>query len=193
MYASERLIDILTSCGRNDPNLPSPSSPLRFRSDNMSGSKRTYSNLVDKEDFLHTDMSSSGSMRLSSATADSMTNQLDFFRRNKANGPNGRPPSPPKSNSSARSDTPIYPGLLSPAKLTVLVCYVSLLGVYRSILTQAFEILRSPLPQSPPFRSRTPRCGPSNSSTVTPQSLSPQISSSTILGFRIQLETLTHT
>ena len=194
LYASERLIDILSSCGRNDPDLPSESSPLRSRSDNMSGSKRTYSNLLDREDFLHTEISSSGSIRLSSATADTKTTQLDFLRRNNSHGPNGRPPSPPpKSTSSARSDTPIYPGLLSPAKLTVLVCYVSLLGVYRSILMQAFEILRTPPPPSPPSRSRTPRCGPFHSSTVTPQPPSPHISSSAILRFRIQLETLTHT
>ena len=192
LYASERLIDILSSCGRNGPDLPSESSPLRPRSDNMSGSKRTYSNLLDREDFLHTDMSSSGSIRLSSATADTKMTQMDLLRRNNAHGPNGRPPSPPKSTNSTRSDTPICSGLLSPAKLTVLVCYVSLLGVYRSILMQAFEILRAPPPPSPPSRSRTPRCGPSHSSTVTPQPPSPQISSSAILRFRIQLETLTH-
>ena len=192
LYASERLIDILTSCGRSVPDLPSASSPSRFRSGNMRGSKRTYSNLLEKEEFFHTDLTSSGSIRLSSATADTMTTQLDFLRRNNANGSNGRPPSPPQSTSSARSDTTICPGLLSPAKLTVLVCYVSLLGVYRSILMQAFEILRTPLPPSPPSHSRTPRSGHFHSSTVTSQSLSPQTSSATILRFRIQLETLTH-
>lgn len=193
LYASERLIDILTSCGRNEPDLPSASSPLRSRSDNLSGSKRSYSNLLDEEELLQTDTSSSGSFRFSSPTADTLTTHLDFLRRTNANAPNGRPPSPPKSTSSARSDTPIYSGLLSPAKLMLLVCYVSLLGVYRSILIQAFEIVRTPLPPSPPSRSRIPRCGPFHTSTATPQSLSPQISSSTILRFRIQLEMFTHT
>ena len=191
--ASERLVDILTSCGRSEPDSPSASSPLRFRSDNLSGSKRSYSNLLDEEQLLDANVSSSGSFRFSSPTADTLTTHLDFLRRNSANTPNGRPPSPPTSTSSCRSDTLIYSGLLSPAKLTLLVCYVSLLGVYRSILIQALEILRTPLPPSPPSRSRNPKFGSSNNSTATPQSLSPQISISTILRFRMQLEMLTHT
>ena len=192
LHASERLIDILTSCGRNEPDLPSAPSPLRSRSDNLNSSKRTYSSLLDDEELLYADMSSSGSFGFSSPTADTLTTHLDFLRRNSANAPNVRPPSPPKSTSSARSDAPVYSSLLSPAKLTLLVCYVSLLGVYRSILAQAFEILRTPLPLSPPSGSRTTRSGPFRTSTATPP-LSPQISSSTILRFRIQLEMLTHT
>ena len=193
LYASERLIDILTSCGRNEANLPSPSSPLRSRTDNFSGSKRTYSNLLDEEELLHRDMSSSVSFRSSSPTADNLTTQLDFLERHSANAPNRWSQSQPKSTSNARSDNAIYPGLISPAKLTLLVCYVSLLGVYRSILIQAFEILRTPLPLSPPSRSRTPGRGPLHTSSITPQSLSLQISSSAILRFRIQLEMLAHT
>ena len=193
LYASERLIDIMTACGRNDPDLWSACSPLRSRSDNLSGSKRAYSNVLDEEELHHADTSSSGSFRFSSPTADTMTTHLDFLWRNSLNAPIRQPPSPPQSTSSARSDTPIYSGLLSPAKLTMLVCYVSLLGVYRSILIQAFEILRTPLPPSPPSHLRTPRRGPFHASTATTQSTSPQISSSTILRFRIQLETLAHT
>ena len=193
LYASERLIDILTSCGRNEPDLPSAPSPSRSRSDDLSGSKRTYSSLLDEEELLYADMSSSGSFRSSSPTADTLTTHLDFLRRNGANAPNVRLPLPRKSTNSARSDAPIYSSLLSPAKLTLLVCHVSLLGVYRCILGHAFEILRTPLPPSPPSRSRTARCGPFNTSTATPHSLSPQITTSTILGFRIKLEMLTHT
>ena len=193
LYASERLIDILTSCGRNEPDLPSAPSPLRSRSDDSSGSKRTYSSLLDEEELFSADMSRSGSFRFSSPTAETLTTHLDFLRRNGANAPNVRPPLPQKSTNSARSDASIYSSLLSPAKLTLLVCYVSLLGVYRSILVHAFEILRTPPPPSPPSRSRTARCGPFHTSTATPHSLSPQISSSAILGFRIQLEMLTHT
>ena len=193
LYASERLIDILTSCGRNEPDLSSAPSPLPSRSDDLSGSKRTYSSFLDEEELLHANMSSSGSFRSSSPTADTLTTHLDFLRRNGVNAPNVRPPLPRKSTNSARSDAPTYSSLLSPAKLTLLVCHVSLLGVYRSILGHAFEILRTPLPPSPPSRSRTARCGPFHTSTSTPHSLSPQISTSTILGFRIKLEMLTHT
>ena len=193
LYASECLIDILTSCGRNEPDLPSAPSPLRSRSDDLSGSKRTYSSLLDEEELSYAQVSRSGPFRFSSPTSDTLTAQLDFLRRNGANAPNGRSPLPQKSTNSARSDAPIYSSLLSPAKLTLLVCYVSLLGVYRSILVHAFEILRTPLPSSPPSRSRTARGGPFHTSTATPHSLSPQQSSSTILGFRIQLEMLTHT
>ena len=193
LYASERLIDILTSCGRNEFELLSVPPPLRSRSDDLSGSKRTYSSLLDEEELLYTDMSSSASFRSSSPTADILTTHLDFLRRNGANAPNVRPPLPRKSTNSARSDAPIYSSLLSPAKLTLLVCHVSLLGVYRSILGHAFDILRTPLPPSPPSRSRTARCGPFHTSTATPHSLSPQISTWTILGFRIKLEMLTHT
>ncbi len=193
LYASERLIDILTSCGRNEPDIPPAPSPLRFRSDNLSGSKRTYSNFLDEEELLHAAMSSSASFRFLSPTIDTLTTHLNFLRRNIANAPNVRPPSSPKSTSSARSDAPIYSSLLSSAKVTLLVCHVTLLGVYRSILVQAFDLVRTPLPSSPPSRSRTPSSGSFDTSTATPHSLSPQMSSKSVLRFRIQLEMLTHT
>ena len=193
MYASERLIDILRSCGRYEHDLPQAPSPSRPRSDDLNGSKRTYSSLLDEEEPLYANMSTSGSFRFSSPAADSLTAHSDLSRRSLANTPNVRPPLPQKSTNSARSDASICPNLLSPAKLTLLVCHVSLLGVYRSILGYAFEILRTPLASSPPSGSRTARCEPFHTSTAMPHSLSAQISTSTILGFRIKLETLTHT
>ena len=189
LYASKRLIDILTSCGRNEPDLPSAPSPLRSRSDELSGSKRKYSSLLDEEELFHGDMSRSGSFKLSSPTADTLTTHIDFLRSNGVNAPNVRPPLPQESTNSTGSDALIYSSLLSPAKMTLLVCYVSLLDVYRSILVHAFEMLRTPLPPSPPSRSR----GPFHTSTATPESLSSHISDSAILGFRVQLELLTHT
>ena len=187
LTASERLINILTSCGRNELDLLSAPSPSRSRSGDLSGSKRRHSSLLDEEEPLYADVSSSSSFRFSSSA------HLDLWRRNGASAPNVRPPLPQKGANSARSDAPIYINLLSPAKLTLLACHVSLLGVYRSILGYAFEILRTPLASSPPSGSRTARCEPFHTSTATPHSLSAQISTSTILGFRIKLEKITHT
>ena len=65
LCASERLIDILTSCGRNEPDLPLAPTPLRSRSADLSGNKRTYSSLLDEEDFLHADLPRSGSFTFS--------------------------------------------------------------------------------------------------------------------------------
>ncbi|KAL8727216.1 MAG: hypothetical protein Q9166_006180 [cf. Caloplaca sp. 2 TL-2023] len=188
LYASECLIDILTSCGRNEADLPSVTSRVRSRSSTLTGSKRTHSTLLDDDEILHADMSSSASFRLSSPTANTRTTHLDLLR--KTNGPNEWPPSLPKRTSSAESETPIYSGLLSPAKLTLLVCYVTLLSVYRSILSQAFDMLRTPLPPSP--RSRAPRLRSFHGLKATPPT-NPAMSTATILGFRIQLEMLTHT
>ena len=193
LYASERLIDILMSCGRNKTDSPSAPSAARFRNDGVSGSKRTYSNLLDGEELLRADMSDSASFRLRSPTADTLTNQPDFMQGTSADTPNVRPPSQPKSTGSARFDPPTSSSLLSPAKLTLLVCYVSLLGVYRSILIQGFKILGTPPPPSPASRSRTPRCASFHTFTATTRWHSPQMSNSTILRFRIKLEMLTHT
>ena len=193
LYASERLTDILMSCGRNETDLLSAPSPLRSRSDDLRGSKRTYSSLLDEEELLRAYMSNPASFRFSSRMVDTLTTHLDLSRRSGAKAPKVRAPLPQKSTNSARSDSPIYSSLLSPARLTLLVCHVSLLSVYRSILENAFELLRTPLPPSPPSRSHTARCGPFHAITATPHSLSPQISSSTILGFRLKLETLMHT
>ena len=190
LYASHRLMDILTSCGRNEAGLPS-ASPPRLRSDSLSGSKRTHSNVLEDEELLQTEIATSGSLRFSSPVANPLTTHLDFLRKTTTNPINGRPPPSPKRTSSTGSETLIPSGLLSPAKLTLLVCYVTLLSVYRSIFTQAFEILRTPPPPSP--QSRTPRFGPFRTSTATPQPHSPHISTTIIMGFRIQLEMLTHT
>ena len=136
------------------------------------------------------DLSNSTS-RLSSSSANTRVNQLDLLRKTHTGG--GWPSpllTPPRWTPSGEPETPIYSGLLSPAKLTLLVCYVTLLGVYRSILSQAFDMLRTPLSSSQHLRKSRTR--PFQSSNASPPS-SPAMNSSTILGFRIQLEMLTHT
>lgn len=188
LYASHRLIDILTSCGRNEPDLPS-AAPLRPRSDSLTGCKRTHSDLLKDEELLQPEISTTGSLRFSSPTAETLTTHLDFLRKNTKNPINGRPPPSPKRTSNSMAITPKYSGLLSPAKLTLLVCYVSLLGVYRSILTQAFECFRMLLPPSP--SSPSLRSGGLHSTTATHQPHS--LSTTTIMGIWIHLEMLAHT
>lgn len=189
LHASHRLIDILTSCGRDEPDSPT-TIPLRYRNDSLSGSKRTHSRLHEDEEFSQSEMSRSRSLKFSSPMGNTLTTHLDFLRKTTTNPTNGRSPPSPKRTSSSGSTTPMYSGLLSPAKLTLLVCYVSLLGVYRSILTKAFAILQTPLPPSP--SSHTLRFGTLHSPTTPQQPNPPHISTTAIMGFRIQLEMLAH-
>lgn len=194
LCASEGLIDILTSCGRyeaNEPSVLSPS-PSRPRGTTlMSGSKRSHGQLLDDAHDVHPKGLSNSTSRIPSSSADPRVNQLDLLRKNHTIGVRPSPlPTPPRWTPSGESETPIYSGLLSPAKLTLLVCYVTLLGVYRSILLQAFDMLRTPLSSSQHLR--ISRARPYQSSNASPPS-SPAMNSSTILGFRIQLEMLTHT
>ncbi|KAL9603739.1 MAG: hypothetical protein Q9179_002088 [Wetmoreana sp. 5 TL-2023] len=188
LYASERLIDILASCGRTEADLPSGTSPLRSRGSILSGSKRTHSHLRHDDEIPPADVASSSSFRFSSPTAGTPTTHFDLLRKIK--GSSGRPSPALNKTSSTESETPIYYGLLSPAKLTLLVCYVTLLGVYRSILSQAFDMLGAPLSTS--SLSRTPRGGPFHSSKAASPSY-PPISTRVILSFRLQLEMFTHT
>ncbi|KAL8840025.1 MAG: hypothetical protein Q9170_001509 [Blastenia crenularia] len=182
LCASEQLIDILTSCGRTEADLPSVSSPLRSRGKTLCGSKRSRSNILDDDEPVHADLTP----RVASSAVNPTTTRLHWMRKNSKL--NGRL-SPLSIKTRARSETSIYPDLLSPAKMTLLVCYVTLLGVYRSILTQAFDMLRTEYPPTP---SRAPKNGTFNGSKAAslPQ---PPINGTTILSFRIQLEMLTHT
>lgn len=193
LSASECLIDILTSCGRNEVDSSSTSSPLRLPLGNINGTKRAQSDAFDDDELCRIDAPNSSPFGYSSRTADTMMTHLDFLRKNNASSSKGQPLTLPNRTSTTRFDTPIYSGLLSPAKLTLLVCYVSLLGVYRSIISQAFDIIRTPPPLSPPSRARTPKSGLLHSFAPTPQPHSSQFSGPTILKFRMQLEMLTHT
>ena len=191
LYASEGLIDILTLCGRYETDEPSIMSPLRPRGSTlMSGTKRSHAHLLDDaHDAPSKDLVNSTS-RLSSSF-NPRFNQVDLLRKPHTLG--GWPsslPTPPRWTPSGEAETPIYSGLLSPAKLTLLVCYVTLLGVYRSILTQAFYMLRNPLSSSQHLRKS--RARPFQSSNASPPS-SPAMNNTAVLEFRIRLEMLTHT
>lgn len=177
LYASQQLIDILTSCGRSEIQLPSISSPLHPEDKSLNKRKRSDANPPDGNDQVRADIVNPSSLRASSSAAKAAATHSHWTKQ--SSNVNGGP-SPLKTKTKSKLDPPIYPGLLSPAKLILMVCYVALLGVYRSILTGVFDMLRT---LHPPAPSRAPAASPSK----------PPINTTTILSFRIQLEMLTHT
>lgn len=182
LYASERLIDILTSCGRHEANLPQVRTPLRPRSDTRSGSKRSYANLLGRDDTRRADTSSP-------RTSNSITTHGGFLRKNTF-GDEGTPSFPRTTADTKLHETSLYSGLLSPAKLTLLTCYITLLSVYRLILSQAFDILRSDCSQASPSATLRGSTFRAPEASVSAQLV---LNSATIMGFRMQLEMLTHT
>lgn len=193
LQASEYLIDLLTSCARHESPPPVPSSPSLLRNDRWEGSKRSQSKYSIDKDLLCADTPLSDSFGFIARAADTLTTHLDFLRNNGVNPSNGHPLPSQRRTSNPKVGTSLHSSLLSPAKLMLLVCYVSLLSVYRSILTSAFEIFQaSPSPATGP-RQRHSDNTSFHGSSIPLQSRSLPISSSTILGFRMQLEVLTHT
>ena len=177
--ASSRLIDILTSCGRDEGATPSTTQLT-------SGNKRTHSDLLEDDESFQTE-TPSALLGFSSPTVKTITTHFDFLRKANASTINSRSTPVAKRTGGNEPTNPTFAGLLSPAKLTLLVCYVSLLGVYRSIFTQAFLILRTPPSSTLKFG------GAVHDSIATHQPSPSRMSTATIMGFRIQLEMLTHT
>ena len=127
--ASNRLIDILTSCGRDEGAVPSTTQ--LSSNDVMSGSKRAHSELFEDEDSFRTE-TPPGLLGFSSPTMNTIATHFDFLRKPAANTANSQPKPVAKRTRDNESTSPTYADLLSPAKMTLLFCYVSLLVVYHS-------------------------------------------------------------
>ncbi|KAL8974908.1 MAG: hypothetical protein Q9197_000877 [Variospora fuerteventurae] len=185
LYASERLMDILASCGRHEVRQSSvAAAPLRPRRDTLNGSKRNYSNLFGHDDILRADP-------VSPSAANSMTTRLGLLR--KITFGNEGTSSFQRTTADTKFETSMYSGLLSSSKLTLLTCYVTLLGVYRLILSQAFDMLR--FDWSPASASHTQgKNSLHDANANAPVHTNPHpLNGATIMGFRIQVEMLTHT
>ena len=165
LHASACLTDILAPCGR-EVDLASENSPPYPSNENRSNIKRSYSNFLHDEALSQSTASAPGTSTFEQSSASALAPDVTLVRKNNTSPSPANGLSPMMSSSSTSIDIKAYSGLIVPARMTLLLCYVSLLSVYRSILAQALEILRVP-----PL----------------------QISNSTILGSRIQLEKLTHT
>ena len=196
VHASERMIEILTSPGINELMSPSAPSLLGLRSDNCVSRKRAQSTLLDDDEFILPTVEpyeSSTFGSLSSPSDRTSSKYIDTPRTNLSSS-SGWPTPASNRASSVGVDSPTYSGLLSPAKLTLMVCHVTLLGVYRSILSQAFNLLRTPFPPTPlpsPQTLRSSFLNEASDSSHSQHCL--QVSTSTALGFRIQLEIIAHT
>lgn len=200
LFASERLIELLTSLHQAS-TLPPPQPPAEKPAGKpANGFKRRYMHFVDDEDVPPTPESRAGSSfhrRSSSGFKDGttagpsrLTESSALLGRSLVPGLTGTPPAPSLGNNGASvspltmSSSPVD----LPLAVSFLTCHVSLLSVYRTTFAQIQDVLA----HSSGTRAAGGGRGGRAAARPDRQRLPMLLTSQHVLGIRIQMEVMTH-